>query len=157
MKNYESYFRLFQSSWGILIGFTGNIIENNIDLEDGLIEIDNYLSLRLNIPNQYKYIYDNKSMLENGILWVSDIIPDKKKKIIEINMIDLNFCNFQIEGLFFGIANWICNYYQISMPNYFYKYDKVQNKYIFWFAENDIKSMNLLYPSSTKFLDFDEK
>jgi hypothetical protein len=146
MKDYESYFRLFQSSWGILIGFVGNIMEKSLEIEDNLIEINSYLSLRLNIPSQNKYIHDNKSIIQNGILWVSDIIPNKEKKIIEINIIDLNFCNFQIEGLFFGIANWICTYYQISMPNYYSKYDKIQNKYIFWFAENDMKSMSLLYP-----------
>jgi hypothetical protein len=148
MKDYESYFKLFQSSWGILVGFVGTVIEDSQVIEDNLIEINSCLFLRLNIPIQNKYIHDNKSIIENGILWISDIIPNTGgKKIIEINMIDLNFCNFQIEGLFFGIANWICNYYQITMPNYHSKYDRIQNKYMFWFAENDAKSMNLLYPN----------
>jgi len=119
MENYESYFRLFKTSWGILIGFSGNIKEDIIDADVNLIKINHSLTLKLNIPEQNKYIHSNKTLIENGILWVYDNIPNKKNIIVEINQIDLNFCNFQLEGLFFGVANWLCNYYNINMPNYY--------------------------------------
>ncbi|MDA6070852.1 hypothetical protein NJT12_14635 [Flavobacterium sp. AC] len=149
MGDYESYFRLFKSSWGILIGFKGEILEMSEEFEmNDLIKINDFLYLQLNISNENKYIHNNKTKLENGIQWVSEIFPKQKKVLIKINEIDLNFCNFQIEGLFFGIASWICNYYKVEMPNYHSTFDKDSNKYLFSFDENDEISKKLLYPLS---------
>jgi hypothetical protein len=149
MQDYESYYRLFKTSWGILIGFAGNIRKDLGNKETNLIKINDFLYLKLNIPNQNKFIHDNRYLLENGILWVANILPDKTHVIIEINKIDLNFCNFQIEGLFFGMSNWLCSYYNIDIPNYYSKYDKNTNSYLFWFDVDDEKSVKLLYPDGS--------
>lgn len=146
-KNYESYYRLFESSWGILIGYSGKIIEaNSSSTSDDLIKINSSIFLQLDIPSENKYIKDNLQMIVNGIKWVSSFFTNKSPLIIVINKIDLNFCNFQIEGLFFGIANWICNYLNKPLPTFYYKYDNINNKYLFWFDVDDIKSRQLLYP-----------
>ncbi|MFH6995093.1 hypothetical protein [Flavobacterium sp. FlaQc-48] len=152
MENHNSCFRLFKSSWGILIEFTGKIndvTEEDLEAETNLTQINDSLFLKLNISKQNKFIYANKFYLENGLLWVSDSIPDKKITIIEIDKIEFDFLNFQIEGLFLGIASWICNYYQIPMPEYSCIYDRDHKKYLFYF--NDIRSKKLLYPNVPEF------
>ncbi|SHL02039.1 hypothetical protein SAMN05444484_10133 [Flavobacterium chilense] len=153
MENHKSCFRLFKSSWGILIEFAGKINnateDDDLKSEPNLIKINDSLFLKLNISEQNKFIHENTIYLENGLLWISDSIPDKKTKIIEIDNIEFDFLNFQIEGLFLGIASWICNYYQIPMPNYFCMYDSDHKKYLFWF--DDIRSKKLLYPNVSEF------
>lgn len=149
MGNYESYFKLFKSSWGILIGFKGEILEvPEVFVMGDLIKINDFLYLQLNVSNDNKYIHNNKTKLENGIRWVSAYFPKQKSFLVKINEIDLNFSNFQIEGLFFGIASWVCNYYKAEMPNYHSTFDKDSNKYLFGFDENDEVSKELLYPPS---------
>ena len=95
MENHKSCFRLFKSSWGILIEFAGKINnateDDDLKSEPNLIKINDSLFLKLNISEQNKFIHENTIYLENGLLWISDSIPDKKTKIIEIDKIDLIF------------------------------------------------------------------
>ena len=62
MEGYESYFKLFKSSWGILIGFRGEIVEKPEKFAmNNLIEIlfSVYFSTSFNSINEisinYKY------------------------------------------------------------------------------------------------------
>lgn len=145
MQDFESHFIVSKTSWRIYISFAGNIIEKNSETAD-LIKINDFLFLKLNIPETNQYIHGNKLLIENGILWIADSIPDKSPKIIEIHTIDFNFMDFQIEGLFFGIAHWLSAYYNIEMPAYNVKYERHKRKYIFWFNEDHKEATNLLYP-----------
>lgn len=144
MKNFESYFRLFKSSWGILIGIKGEILDFELPKEDKEIyHIVDDIYLEINIPLQNKYIHSNKIFIINGIKWVKNKLP-RKKILLRINEIDLNFCNFQIEGLFFGAANWICKYYNEELPEFESRFDKKDNKY--YFMDDSLEK--LLYPDS---------
>lgn len=146
MINFESYFRLFKSSWGILIGIKGDIIDDEISfVEKNIYHIVDEIYLELNIPLQNKYVHENKTYLINGIKWVKNVFPDKKI-LLRINEVDLNFCNFQVEGLFFGVANWICKYYNMELPEYECRFNNEENKY--YFINESLEK--LLYPDQKR-------
>ncbi|MFL5743066.1 MAG: hypothetical protein ACJ751_00260 [Niastella sp.] len=49
----------------------------------------------------------------------------------EVKEIDFNYIDFQEEGLYCAIQEWISKYYGIALTPIDVKYDRVKNKYIF--------------------------
>ena len=103
INSFENYYKLFKTSWGILIGLKGDFIEKpELNLVDSVTQIRNNLYFDLNIPEKNLFIHSNRTLLENGIRWVADNLPSDKRILIKLNQIDMNFSNFQLEGFFFN-------------------------------------------------------
>ena len=138
MIYHEHFYKLFKTSWGILIGFKGQIGRLN-DTEDfsKLIKISDSIFLKLTISEKNKFIHENINKIINGIIWAASQLHIDENILIVIDEIDLNFCNFQIEGLFFGIAEWLCSYYNLKIPPYMSTYNRDLNKYEFSFEKSD--------------------
>lgn len=138
MSIYEAYYRVFKTSWGILIGFRGEFLEMpDSSLLSNATQINDTLFFSWDIPEENLLPYKNRFLIENGIRWVANEIPSDKTLLINLKSLDVNFCNFQIEGLFFGIAYWICSYYNIQVPLHEVKYDSQLNKYLFSLNDKD--------------------
>ena len=148
MAQFESFYAISKSSWGIRIGFTGEFINNPTDLLlTDSIKINHNVYLKLQLNNiESPYMIENRWRLENGVKWVESLIPEDIRILITLNSIDFNLCDFQPEGFFFGIADWICKFYNINMPVYYYSYDNKVRRYFFWFDDKDIFSTKLLHP-----------
>lgn len=143
---HTSLFKIIESSWGIIIEIKGKIELFSSKNISGIVKIDDFLFLDL---SKYEYMSDeNKNKIINGLVWVNNLIPKDKKIVLIVEEFSLNPANFQIEGLFFGMAQWISSYYNFPLPDFHYKYSKTTNKYIFWFDESDKRSSDLLYPNS---------
>ena len=148
MAYHESYLKLIKSSWGIVIGYKGEIISTDKENPDPDFEqLCDSVFLKLRLTLNHVYVEQIKILIENGIRWIAVVLPVNSNLYITVTEIDFNMCNFQIEGFFFGVANWLCNYFNIEMPQFSYFYDRKLNSYFFYFDEDDNdQSFNLLYP-----------
>ena len=122
-----SLYKIRETHWGIYIKIKANTensnqgqkISENIFLE---YQIDN-----INITEE------EKDLLKAGLKWVSPNIEEKINSFTKITLteIELNECDYQIEGMFYGIAFWASEHFGFDLPEYNYSYDKKSNKYIF--------------------------
>lgn len=129
MKHISSFIER-KTSWGIRVEFQGRIIDCNRYLGTATRVTDS-IGIALDIPETNEYVHSHFSLLTQGIVWVSDLLPNDPI-VIAIERIDFNFLDFQAEGFFFGIAKWLCDYFKIPTPPYKVEYDNTNRKYLFW-------------------------
>lgn len=143
MSIHESALKIIECSWGIIIEIKGTIEPITENETKGKVKINDFLFLDL---SKYENMnIENKNKISNGLVWVSDLIPKNERTVIRIVELGINPSNFQIEGLFFGMALWLSTYYGFSLPKFYHSYSKEQNKYLFWFENNNERNLELLY------------
>lgn len=128
MKLHRNTLSILESTWGIIISQEGYVKEfKSFDDELIISKVDNiYLSL----PNNQLMSKEYKQFLIDGFRWVKDLI-NKKNIIVVINQFDINPSNFQIDGLFFSMAQWLSTYYEFNLPYYEVTFNSLKNKYQF--------------------------
>lgn len=114
------------TSWTIYIEVDGDIIygrtTNSVQVTD---------NIRVDISTAIGLDEDEKRLIIEGIKWVLNHIPDSKEITIFIKQVNFNVCDYQKEGLFFAIANWLSKKFRFDMPKYEIKFNKKINKYEF--------------------------
>ena len=126
-SSYTNY-RILKSGWGIWIQITAS---SEFSVNDG-IKISENISLEYKVSN-IKLSKEQKGYIQDGLIWISpklEAIINKPVKII-LEEIVLVFTDYQIEGLFYASAFWVCEHFGLEMPLYDYGFDSKNNKYIF--------------------------
>ena len=122
MKTSTSIFKLLKSSWGIWIQITGEstLIKNEANQFQINLEKSNFSEKEI-------------AYIKGGFKWVSERIEKStvQKRLIKIKKIDLVLTDYQEEGLFYGTAFWLSEHFQCEMPEFDFKFNKIENKYKF--------------------------
>ncbi len=128
MKEYR--FTILKGTWGISIGFKGNILSKD-DSNREKISLNLGYSLIINTS----LAQELKQMFINGLNWCllsnEEFFNKQENKTIEIEDFSFSITDFQIEGLFYGAAEWLSWLYNHTCPEYKWRYDKDQNNYVF--------------------------
>ncbi|WCO03467.1 hypothetical protein [Psychroserpens ponticola] len=139
-KQFTSIYRIreYGLSWGIRIQ-----ISARIEKDSGGIKISHNLFYENKVEN-IKLTTQEINLLLAGIKWVNSLIINKIKFPIKIVLekIELNECDYQSEGLFYAIAFWASETFKFSLPQYEFKYDEENGKYIFPNLTDDIEKAN---------------
>lgn len=121
----HTYRILGKAMWGIVI--TIDAVIHGGQKENcprvGLISLD--------ISNVGYLSEQEKNYLTCGVRWVYDLIKIENETLVKIESIRFNPCDYQAEGLFFAMAEWLSKEYDFEMPEYSYHFDKENNRYIF--------------------------
>lgn len=133
-----TYFKVFKSTWGLIIGFECNV-SNYQNFETDLIKVNDLIFLKnnSNIVLNLDYI----KLITYGILWANSKANTNIKIILEIKKIEFNAFDYQKEMFFFGIANWFCNFYNVEMPIHEINYDKGNKKYVFNLFDKELNHL----------------
>ncbi len=125
-------YQLLKSNWGIVIFLEIDEILNPSTNETDVRITDNIF---LRVTDTYKL---NKETITYwmgaGIKALAGKINNKisnQTVCYDIRKIDLNYADFQEEGLYCAIQEWISKYYDIALTPVDIKYDHETNKYIF--------------------------
>lgn len=124
MDQHRNTYFVRKSSWGIIIIQEGFIIKE-FELLDSFYELGNgvYLNIIFNLSEDYlRFLID-------GAKWVLDYIDDDI--LITISNIELNPNDFQKEGLFFSMAEWLSTYYDFALPEFEVNFDRTKNEYVY--------------------------
>ena len=127
MKISTSIYKIRKASWGIIIKITASS-EKRKHRE----KISNNVFYDYNVKNIH-LTYLEKHLLKKGLIWISPLIENKidDSICISITEIELNLCDYQVEGMFYGIAHWASEHFDFQLPRYEFSFDKEKNKYIF--------------------------
>jgi hypothetical protein len=125
-------YQLLKSSWGIVIFLEiDEILSPSINETD--IRITDNIFLRIN--DTYKL---NKKTIADWMgAGIKALSAEINKKVSNANVcyevkgIDFNYADFQDEGLYCAVQEWISKYYEIALTPIDIKYDREKNKYIF--------------------------
>lgn len=123
---------LLKSSWGVVIFLEVEEIRNPV-LQEGDILVVNRIYLRLEsidkLPKE-----DVEIILTQGIKSLSGLIVNQlgdESVCYHVKSIDFNYTDFQIEGLYCAIREWIAKYYNIQITPVSVMFDAEKNRYIF--------------------------
>lgn len=111
--------------WGIIITINGKLTHKKIDTN---MVIGN---LYVDISNVEYLSVTEKEFIVKGIKWIYSYSKIKEATTLTITKLVLNPCDYQAEGLFFAIANWLSKELNFEMPKYEYYFDSLNNKYVF--------------------------
>jgi len=125
-------YQILKSSWGIVIFLDiDEILNPTINETD--IQITDTIFLR--ISDTYKL--DKEIIVRwigSGIKALSTEISKKTNEgnvCFDVKGIDFNYTDFQEEGLYCAVQEWISKYYDIALTPVDVKYNRETNKYIF--------------------------
>jgi len=121
-------YRFRKTSWGIHIKIKGHIKDINVMQDNFVISCNNlYLSYSSRLfPNEEKYLL-------LGLQIVANHINLKQKKLIVLDEIIFNECDYQEEGLCNAIIGFCSTLFSIEIPMVSVRYDKINNVYKFDF------------------------
>lgn len=123
-------YKIFKSGWGIWVKVTARIEEANISD----IPISNRICLKKGIKNKNIVLSETElDYLTRGLKWISDQIEEQIQQPISIIIeeIQIIYCDYQEEGLFYAIASWAAEYFKFTLPTYQYEFNKIKNRYEF--------------------------
>ncbi len=124
-------YRLLKSSWGISIDMTSSIEDKNNLPTNDLIKISDNIDLLVESK------FDNdivRKLLRLGILRVLENIEPKmpyENSVIVINDIQFPITDFQVEGIYGAMIQYLSNHFSFGSPEIRTSFDKTTNKYIF--------------------------
>ncbi len=136
-KSSTSLYRIRKTSWGIWVQISASV--KNSDQGDKISD-----NLYFEYKDNTKHLTDVEiELLKEGLTWVSLIIEKKisTPTTITLNKIELNHCDYQVEGMFYGIAFWASEHFEFDLPEYQFKYDVKQNKYMFPDLDEKLKNL----------------
>lgn len=124
-------FQLLKSSWGIVIFLDVTDLSSLTHNEEREKVTDTiYLSLKEKNVQKEKLIY-----------WFSRAIADVEEEIkkaianeflyLEVNAVQFNYADFQDEGLYYAMQEWLSKRYGFERPPYDAFFDAKQNRYVF--------------------------
>ncbi len=131
MASHTTTFRFLKSSWGIWAEMTcEDVILSDFNSDDRLFEISKqiYLSTtsrkmpEAGLKFLCNAIYHNKVTIET-------IVP--KITVLHVTNMELALCDYQDEGLYCVMIQWLNERYGLQIPQPDIVYNKVKNKYIF--------------------------
>jgi hypothetical protein len=127
-------YQLLKTSWGIVIFLEIDEILNSI-INDTDIAVTDKIYLRISDTCRL----DKETIAD----WIGDgikaLAEEISKKIgnvtvcFDVKGIGFNYIDFQEEGLYCAVQEWISKYYEIPLPPVDVRYDRETNKYIFNF------------------------
>jgi hypothetical protein len=127
-------YRLLRASWGIVI-FLDIKELIGYDPNSSDIIIENGISLR--IDKSIIYLRDKiEFYFLMGLKGIAQYIPKKMESdqiCFYLKSIDFTDFDFQEEGLYCAVQEWVAKYYDIEIPPVKVEYDKGLNKYVFDF------------------------
>lgn len=136
-KSSTSLYRIRKTSWGIWVQISASV--KNSDQGDKISD-----NLYFEYKDNTTHLTDVEiELLKEGLTWVSLIIEKKisTPTTITLNKIELNHCDYQVEGMFYGIAFWASEHFEFDLPEYQFKYDVKQNKYMFPDLDEKLKNL----------------
>lgn len=123
---------LLKSSWGIVIFLdveellAPSLLNTDILVCDNVfLRIDDDVRLNKEIAERY---------ISQGIRSLSEVLYDRLQGRVVcffVKAIEFNNTDFQVEGLYCAIREWIGKYYDIEIDAVKVRYEQIQNKYIF--------------------------
>ena len=114
---YFSKYRVLKSSWGIAINITGSI-EEIISAENEFQVVGKSLTAA------------DKAQIIQGLKSLSDNFPGKKYSIC-VQELNFNYCDFQIEALYWASRDWLSKALNIKVSDPEVFYNSKDRKYIF--------------------------
>lgn len=132
-----SLYRIRKTSWGIWVQISASVKNSN---QGDKISDNLYFEYKDNTTHLTDVEIE---LLKEGLTWVSLIIEKKisTPTTITLNKIELNHCDYQVEGMFYGIAFWASEHFEFDLPEYQFKYDVKQNKYMFPDLDEKLKNL----------------
>ncbi|MBO9203262.1 MULTISPECIES: ankyrin repeat domain-containing protein [Niastella] len=139
-----------KTSWGVAIFLDiEEMLDPDISKPD--IKITDRIYLRIS---------DTRKLSSDEItLWVGAALKglaveiyDKVNGVVcyDLKLLDFSYTDFQIEGLFCAVREWVVKYYDLKIEPIEVNYDKVTNKYIFELPGDPIMNKSM-------FIDYAEK
>lgn len=124
---------ILKTSWGIVIFLDVREIINP-SLCDGDLKVNDRIYLRINpdlkLPNEL-VDYWIKRGVEDLSNEIYQKIGDGNITCFYINDLTFNMVDFQEEGLYCAIQEWLAKYYGFELKPIDVTYDKTKNRYIF--------------------------
>lgn len=122
-------FKLLKTSWGIVVFIDIEAIVGEA-ISDFDIQVTDHFFLKLYWkPNPYKTEVLN--WLARAIIDIADQLPTSHQICFNIVELDFNECDFQEEGLYYAMLEWLAKKYQLELPPIDVYFDKEMNRYIF--------------------------
>lgn len=128
MKTY--HYKISKTGWGIFISITANVY-TNIEYNNSMFKIDNNFYVDFSEVPLITSDKIKENLLVSGISWVKKYIKFEGSMVLKIHKLDINFTDFQNEGLYYAIAFWLSKYFTFEMPHYNCYFNKESNTYIF--------------------------
>ncbi|WP_074407909.1 MULTISPECIES: hypothetical protein [Aquimarina] len=147
-KSSTSLYRIRKTSWGIWVQISAGVKNSS---QGDKISDNLYFEYKANTTHLTDVEIE---LLKEGLTWVSTIIEKKinTPTTITLNKIELNHCDYQVEGMFYGIAFWASEHFGFDLPEYQFKYDVKKNKYMFPDLDEKLKKLfTTLYMRSERF------
>lgn len=123
---------VLKSSWGIVIFLDVEEIRNPVLQEADILVADR---IYLRVENLDKLPKEKVEMiLSQGIKSLVGLIVSQlgdQAVCYHVKSIDFNYTDFQFEGLYCAIREWISKYYNIQVDPISVVFDARQNRYIF--------------------------
>lgn len=123
-------YKIIKSTWGIWIKITAKVAKANVSA----IPISNHIYLKKEIKKKNIVLNETElDYLTRGLKWISDQIEEQIQQPISIIIeeIQIIYCDYQEEGLFYAIASWAAEYFKFKLPTYQYEFNKTKNRYEF--------------------------
>ena len=121
---------MFKVGWGIFINITASVI-TDIEYDSLYEKIDNHLFVDCTEVPLLVNSHLEKNLLLNGVFAVKDKLPISTNLLLKIHKIECNPADYQDEGLYYAIAEWLSKYFNFDMPPYECYYDKQIHRYVF--------------------------
>jgi hypothetical protein len=124
---------LLKSSWGIVIFLDMEEVREPVVQENDIL-VANKIYLRVDRLERLQQETAER-MFSEGVRSLADLIFGQlagKTVCFHVRAIDFNYTDFQIEGLYCAIREWISTYYNFNIKPVRVEYDVKQNRYIFF-------------------------
>ncbi len=123
----EFFFR--KTSWGIFV---------SIDVEEIPFVDTMQYDVKITETIFLKLDWDSNPYKNEVLEWISKAIINTIEKIsipnpicFHITKLDFNECNFQEEGFYYVMLEWLAKKYKFELPQLNAYYDRETNRYIF--------------------------
>lgn len=124
---------LLKSSWGIVIFLDIDEVREPV-LQENDILVANMIYLRVDRLEKLQQEAAER-MLSDGIRSLADLIVNQlagEMVCFHVRAIDFNYTDFQIEGLYCAVREWISIYYNVPVKPVQVEYDVNSNRYVFY-------------------------
>lgn len=147
-KSSTSLYSIRKTSWSIWVQISASVENSN---QGEKISDNLFYEYKANTTHLTDIEIE---LLKEGLTWVSSIIEKKinSPTKITLNKIELNHHDYQVEGMFYGIAFWASKHFGFDLPEYQFNYDLKKNKYMFPDLDDKLKKLfTTLYMRSEQF------
>ena len=126
-------YMLLKGSWGIVIFLDMDEVREPV-LQENDILVANKIYLRVDRWGKLQQETAER-MLSEGIRSLADLIVNQLAGgtvCFNVKSIEFNYTDFQIEGLYCAVREWISTYYNFPLEPIQVEYDVNQNRYFFF-------------------------